>query len=142
MEVPINYLAVLASTVIMIALGSLWYGPLFGKQWMTMMGFSKPDQMTSEQKGAMMKSYGIMSITSLIMSFVMAHSIVFASTYLGISGVSAGLQGGFWNWLGFVAPVSMGTVLWEGKPWKLWFINAGYYLVGLCLIGILLALWV
>lgn len=48
---------------------------------------------------------------------------------------------GFWNWLGFVAPVTLGAVLWEGKHWKLWFLNNGYYLVTLLLMGAVLALW-
>ncbi len=55
--------------------------------------------------------------------------------------MSAGVSVGFGAWIGFVAPVSLGIVLWDGKPWKLWMINAGYYLVGLLLIGSILALW-
>ena len=76
------------------------------------------------------------------MAFVLSHALVFASTYLNTSGISAGLQTGFWNWLGFVVPVTVGSVLWDGKPWKLWFINAGYYLVMLLIMGVILALWV
>ncbi len=101
-----------------------------------------PASMSEGQKPSMAMNYGIMAVGSLIMSFVLAHSLVFASSYLHETGISAGLQTGFWNWIGFIAPVTMGSVLWEGKPWKLWMINAGYYLVGLLLIGVLLALWV
>ena len=32
-----------------------------------------------------------------------------------------------------------GVVIWEGKPWKLWFINAGFYLVSLLAMGTVLA---
>ncbi len=139
--VPVNYLAVVVSTIVMMGLGYMWYGPVFGKQWRALMGFTKESMEAAKKKG-MGKSYAIMALGALAMSFVLSHSLVFASTYLHTSGVAAGLQVGFWNWLGFVVPVSMGTVLWEGKPWKLWFINAGYYLVGLLLIGVLLALWI
>jgi len=45
-------------------------------------------------------------------------------------------------WLGLVVPVSLGIVLWEGKSWKLWFINASSYLVTLLAMGIILGLWV
>lgn len=48
---------------------------------------------------------------------------------------------GFWNWLGFVAPVTLGGVLWEGKPWKLWGLNNGYQLLSLLVMGVILALW-
>lgn len=90
----------------------------------------------------MVKLYGITFVSSLLMAFVLSHALVFAGAYLGSSGVSAGIQTGFWNWLGFVAPVTVGSVLWEGKPWKLWVLNNSYYLVSLCAMGILLALWV
>ena len=139
--VPINYLAVLASAVVMMVLGGLWYGPLFGKQWSALMGWSAEEMKAKMAKG-MAKSYVLMALGALLMSFILAHAIIFADAYLNMSGVSAGLEVGFMNWLGFVVPVSLGTVLWDGKPWKLWVINAGYYLAGLLLIGVLLALWV
>ncbi|TSC69668.1 MAG: hypothetical protein G01um101456_20 [Parcubacteria group bacterium Gr01-1014_56] len=135
--VPVNYLAVLVSAIVMMGLGFLWYGPLFGKEWMRLSGFT-PESMNAKAAG---KVYAISAIGALLMAFVMSHSLVFAMTYLGESGIMAGLQTGFWNWLGFVAPVTVGVVLWEGKSWKLWAINSGYYLVALCMIGVILALW-
>lgn len=136
--VPINYVAVLVAALAQMALGMMWYGPVFGKQWMAMMGFSK-DSMKSMAMTPI-KAMIIGFIVALIMSYVLAHSIVFASTYLQITGISAGLQGGFWNWLGFIAPVTIGAVLWEGKSWKLWFLNAAYWLVALCMMGAIIAL--
>jgi hypothetical protein len=138
--VPVNYLAVLAATVLSMIIGSLWFGPLFGKTWMKLMDFKKSD-MNGISNTQMAKLYGIQLVGSLFMAFVLSHALIFASTYLGESGISAGLQTGFWNWLGFVAPVTVGSVLWEGKSWKLWFFNNSYYLVTLCSMGILLSLW-
>ncbi len=137
--VPVNPLAILLCVIASVVIGSLWYGPFFGKQWMKIVGIEMPKTMTPKVKKMMMKSYGIQIVGSIVMAFVMAHSMVFAMAYLGITGVSAGLQGGFWNWLGFVAPVLLGPVIWEGKPWKLWFINAGYHLVNLCVMGVIIA---
>ena len=141
--VPINYLAVLASTVLMMVLGSLWYGPLFGKKWIELMKFdpTKVADMQAKGASAMWKSYALMGLGALVMSFVLANSVSFTSAVLGVTGVMAGLHAGFWSWLGFIAPATMGMVLWEGKPWTLWFIVSGYYLVGLLLIGSLLAVW-
>ena len=146
MEVPINYLAVIVSTIASMALGFVWYGPLFGKQWAGLMGWTKESMMDMnahlKDRGlSMNKIYAIQAVGSLIMAFVLSHALVFASTYLHESGVSAGLQTGFWNWLGFVAPVTIGVVLWEGKPWKLWFLLSGYWLVNLLVMGVILALW-
>ena|SRR5687768_11042480 len=143
--IPINYLAILACGVSSMVVGSLWYGPLFGKPWAALMGFT-PEKMAAMKKDPagkqkMMKSYGLMFLSSLVMAYVLAHALVFASSYLKASGPSAGLTAAFWNWLGFIVPVTLGTVLWDGKPWKLWAINAGHYLVSLCVMGVILAVW-
>lgn len=138
--VPVNYLAIVVAAVLSMVIGSVWFGPLFGKPWMKLMGMSK-ESMKDMKPQAMMKLYGIQFVGSLFMAFVLAHSLVFAKAYLGESGISAGLQTGFWNWAGFVAPVTLTSVLWEGKSWKLWLLNNGYYLVLLCSMGVLLALW-
>ncbi len=124
-------------------IGFLWYGPLFGKPWSEMMGlgiFSPEAQKEMQKK--MMPGYIASFIGALAMAFVLAHAIIFASAYLKTSGVSAGLTGAFWNWLGFIAPVTIGVIFWESKPLKLWLINASYWLVSLLVMGVILSLWV
>ncbi len=133
--VPIDYVSVLIGAGAAVVIGFLWYGPLFGKKWALLVGIN-PDTMKPSAKGIIG-----MVVTSLLMSYVLAHSFVFASAYLQISGLSAGLEAGFWSWVGFVAPVTVGVVLWENKPWTLWFINGGYYLVSLLVMGVVFGLW-
>ncbi len=140
--VEVNYLAIFVAALLSMVIGSLWYGPLFGEEWIKCMGWSKSDIAKGQaDKSSMMKSYGLQAIGSFFMAFVLSHALVFASSYLGTSGVSAGIQTGFWNWLGFVAPVTLTSVLWEGKSWKLWLINNGYNLITFCAMGVLLSLW-
>ena len=136
--VPINYFAILAATLASMVIGFLWYGPLFGKQWMDLSGH----KMNAAKKKNMGKLYALAFLGSLLMAFVLSHALVFASTYLQVTGVQAGLQAGFWNWLGFIAPVTLGSVLWEGKPWKLWFLNNGYQLISLLVMGSILSVWI
>ncbi len=135
MSPDINYAAVIVAAFAQMVLGFLWYGPLFGKQWASLVNV---DFGSMKPKPAAMAA---MVISALVMSFVLAHALAFASAYLHVSGIRAGLSAGFWNWLGFVAPVALGPVLYEGKPIRLWFINAGYYLVSLLIMGAILALW-
>jgi hypothetical protein len=139
--VDVNYLAILVSSVLSMVLGSIWFGPLFGKQWMKLMKFTK-ESMSGMNSSEMGKLYGLQFLGSLIMNFVLAHNLVFASSYLGESGISAGLQTGFWTWLGFFVPATLAGFLWEGKSFKLWVLNQGYYLVLLLTSGVVLALWV
>jgi hypothetical protein len=138
MEVPINYWALLIGVVVNVILGSLWYGPLFRKPWMEMSGITM-ESINQNKKMSVGMSYGIMMLGSIIMAYVLWHALVFASYFTKTTGVPAGLMVGVWNWLGFIAPATLGIVLWEGKPWKLWMINAGYYLVALCLMGVIFA---
>ena len=138
--IPVNYLAVVAAAVASMILGYIWYGPLFGKQWMALSGKTMSEMDAAKTKGVG-KNYAFMFIGSLVMSYTLSHALIFASTYLNTSGVSAGLTAGFWNWFGFIAPVSLGVVLWDGKPWKLFLLNAGYYLATLLAMGVILAVW-
>lgn len=137
---PVNYLAVFAAAIASMILGWLWYGPLFGKTWMALSGLTEEKMAVAKSKG-MGKMYLLTFIGSLVMSFVLAHALIFASAYLKASGISAGLTAGFWNWLGFIAPVTLGIVIWDGKPWKLWFLNNSYQLITLLVMGVILALW-
>jgi len=38
--IEVNYLAVFIATIASFVFGWLWYGPLFGKAWMRMMGYT------------------------------------------------------------------------------------------------------
>jgi hypothetical protein len=135
----VNYLAILVCGLVSMVLGSIWYGPLFGKPWMAMIGIKKPDVMTPAIKKMMAKSYSIMFIGSLLMAFILGNILAYGGG--GAGGVVGGLAAGFANWLGFIAPATIGIVLWESKPWKLWFINAGYFLVQMMVFGVILSLW-
>ena len=61
--------------------------------------------------------------------------------YGGINGWLNGVGVGALFWLGFVATVLMGTVLWEGKSVKLYLINSIYQLINLIIMGIILSIW-
>jgi hypothetical protein len=141
-SVTINYLAICAAGVASMVFGSLWYGPLFGKPWADMMGFrfDTPEAKKEMQKKAIPGYIGSF-LGALLMAYVLAHFLAFASAYLGTAGAAAGIMAGFWVWLGFVVPVTVGVVFWEQKPWRLWFINAGYWLVLLSVTGMILAVW-
>lgn len=140
--VPINYWAILGCGVASMVLGSIWYGPLFGKMWMRMVGMDRMEAAKREEmKKSMMKSYVITFIASLLTAWVLAHAIIFANAYMNTSGVSGGLKVAFISWLGFVAPVTVGVVLWEGKPWKLWTVSNAHQLVQLFMFAIILSNW-
>jgi hypothetical protein len=130
----VNHWAILVSAVIQWFLGALWYSPiLFAKPWMAMVNVP-----TGPRKQKAMISGMIMSfIGSLVLSFVLWHTIAW-------SGAGTWKQGafvGFISWLGFIAAPNVAQGIYEGRPFKLFAINTGYWLVGLLITGALLAVW-
>lgn len=140
MDIPINYLAVLVAGISAIVIGGLWYGPVFGKQWMALAGISKEGMKSMKMSAGAAMAGG--AFVSLLMAYIFAHALIFAGAYTNTSGVSAGLMSAFCAWLGFILPVTAGSFLWEGKSWKLWALNAAYYLVSLLVMGAILSTWV
>lgn len=120
----VNYLSILIATVASFMVGWLWYGPLFGKKWAKEMGI----KMDKNNKEGLGKLILLNFIGTLIMVYVLALFIkAFAITIL-----PQALQLAFWLWLGFFAATTLlGGVLWEGKSWCLYQINASYWLVNL-----------
>src|SRR3989344_4053159 len=132
-SIYVNYIAIVVVAIANMFLGFLWFGPLFGKTWTRLMGWSQTqiEEGKAKMKKDGWKTYLLAFLGSLVMALVLGYFLVFTSYYLDITGISAGMQTGFFAWLGFVAPVTLGAVLWEGRPWKLWFLMNGYYLVAL-----------
>ena len=48
-------------------------------------------------------------------------------------------MGAFFMWIGFYVPLYFGSVGWENKSWSLFFVNTGYYLVTLQVVGAIFA---
>ncbi len=136
----INLLAVFVCALSSVVLGSLWYGPLFGAPWMKMIGLTQADMEAAKKKGfvgsGMAKSYGLMVLGSLVMAYVLAVAIGLAG-----AGLPNALRVSFLAWAGFLAPAHLGSVLWEGKSWKLWALNSGYHLAYLLCSAAILASW-
>ncbi|MBI2657962.1 DUF1761 domain-containing protein [Candidatus Woesearchaeota archaeon] len=136
--VDINYWAVLVAAAAAMAVGFLWYGPLFGKQWMKLTGIdklSKKEVAQMKEKGK--KSMGVTFITSLVMSYILAHFV----DYVQAGTIMDGIILAFWLWIGFFATTQLGVVLWENKPLKLYLMNTSHYLVSLAVMASILAVW-
>ena len=107
---------------------------------MKLSGMTK-EKMEEAKKKGMTTGYILSFVGALVMAYVPSHSLVFASSYTKVMGVSAGIMAGFWSWLGFVAPVTLSSILWDGKSWNLWILNNGYHLLQLLIMGTILSAW-
>jgi len=133
MEVHVNYLAVVVAAIANYVIAMIWYAMIFGKAWQKLTGMT-------DMKPAPLNIV-LSLIGSLIMSYVLCHSIAFGNYYVGTAGVGGGLMGGFFSWLGFVAPVTLMTKLYEKKAWGLWLLDNGFWLISLLVMGSILSLW-
>ncbi len=131
----VNWLAILVSAISAMVWGYLWYGPLFGKPWMKLVGLSKAD--INKDKANMPKNYGMMFVGALVTSYVLDVTIGMSP----MRDLSTGLTIALWLWLGFVAAVRLSDVIFNKKPWNLYFIEVGYYLAFLLTAGAILGSW-
>ena len=132
-EFPINWLAILAAVVIKQAIGAFWYSPaLFGPSWSKLTGVSE-----AEMKAGLVKALIPDVIGSALMAFVLVHAVHYAGAHNWAQGAAVG----FFNWLGFVAVATLGSVTFERRPLKLCLINNGFLLLALVLMGVVLAVW-
>lgn len=131
--IQVSWAPILLSAVAAMGVGSVWYGPLFGKSWMSLVGMGKSDI----NKKEMPKLYGIMFLGAIVEAYILSHFI----HYAGAVGPILGAKTGLWAWLGFVATTMIGNYLFAKRPMKLYYIDAGYALVNLLMMGAVIGLF-
>lgn len=141
--IPINYVTVAAAVIVLMPIGFLWFGPLFGARWARHMGLADLPQPSGAALG---KSMALFAISNLLLVFVLAHAQgVWRAGAWGlspdVSNASLALNSAGFTWLGFFLPNQIGRVAWEQKQWGLVAINGSFDLVRLVVCACLLAYW-
>lgn len=131
--VNLNIWSILLSAISAMILGGLWYGPLFGKSWMKMMGFTEKNMKSMPLTP--MQSMILGFIAALVISTAIGSLINWASDRTIISSIKVAL----FVWFGFLVPVIIDSFLWEGKQFKLFLFNASYRLTSLIIMAIIFA---
>lgn len=134
-EILVNYWAVLCAALAGFVIGWIWYGPLFCKQWMKLAGITPASMKKMKMTPAKAMTFGFVSV--LVTAYVLSHFV----DLLSVTTWGGAAQFAFWAWLGLVAPVQFGVVLWEGKPFKLFLLNTAHNLVVLIVMSGILAVW-
>jgi hypothetical protein len=128
----VNWLAVVVSTLSTFLIGGIWYSPvLFGEAWMKENGLTEE----SMKGGNLAKIYGLAFVLGLVASINLAM-------FLGPDqGASMGAFYGFLAGFGWVATFVGTHYLFERKSFKLFLINAGYSVVALTIMGLIIGAW-
>jgi hypothetical protein len=127
-----NHLALLVSAFYQWILGAIWYSLCFAKPWMALTGHT-PGERPKGAAFAMISSFFV----SWLLSLVLAHTVLWA----GAANFAHGAFIGFVDWLGFIAAPLFAQHLYEKRSFKLFAINAGYWLMAMLGSGGLLAVW-
>ncbi len=135
-----NYVIILVGALLSMVIGFVWFGPLFGKKWMQIMGATEMDaEKRKEMQRAAKPLYIIQFALSLLQVYIFSNFI----TWNSWSAQSVGVA--FFLWLGFVMPTVAGSAMWNNQPnkvkWALFLIQAGFQLVLFLMYGFLIGRW-
>lgn len=128
----INWLAVVVATVVAFALGGLWYSKaLFGNTWLEEVGLTEE----AINNANMAKTFGGTFVLQLLATIALATTLGADSTWMN------GLQNGLFIGVLWIATAYGITYLFEQRSMRLFFINAGYYVVLFAISGSILGAW-
>ncbi len=130
----INLWAVLVAALSAFVVGWLWYGPLFGKLWMKLNGFTP--EMLRDKKGLPMP---LIMIINYVATALAAFSI---AMFIGAEAdMHFGIFAGFMIAVFWIGTSRLNDVLYERQPIKLYLINLGYNMVIYVIMGAVLGAW-
>lgn len=133
-NLKINHLAVWACVVLSFVLGFAWYGPLFGEQWMQMVGL---DMATIEANPPGAGVWITNLIASVLPIYVLAWLFVKLDVTSGMRGAGIGLLITFT----FVFLSKMTGDMFAKNPYALSWITGGFDMVVVTLSGFILGAW-
>jgi len=131
-----NWLAILCAGAAYWVLGFVWYTLLFGKMWAAEQARfrgERPPPGGSEMFGKMAGTFICNLLTASAMAYALYKAQIYDMNHALRMGVAAGI--------GFAGAAITMISIWEGKSTRIWFIDAGFNLVGCVLVAIILVSW-
>jgi len=129
-----NFLAILVAAIACFAFEAGWYS-IFLKQWLA--GTGRTMEWLVATGVSPLLQYG----TALVASAVMAAAISCVIQLTGPQTAVRGMRVASMLWLGFVLTTWATEYVFEVRPWSLLFINAGFWFVGMNLMGAIVGGW-
>ena len=131
----ISILAILLAAIANTVIGALWYSPLlFAKVWMKNLGKTEEEL----HKSSANVGYVLTILAALLSAFVLS---LFISSLHTVT-IGSGALIGFLSGLGIAAARELSPTFFEGRKLNLFFISAGYHIVSLTAMGMIIACFV
>ena len=127
----VNWLSIIAVLILSFALGAFWHSILFNKAWSEDSG----SKYGKENHGNPAVIFGLSAILHLIA--IVGLAIIVGNN----SSVLEGLIDGLLISLVFISTSIGVTYIFVGRSFRLFLIDAGFYVVFLSLAGIILGAW-
>lgn len=144
-SILINWWAVVVGAASLHILGFIWYGPIFGKAYGSIMGMPPVSQMSPETNKEFKNKMWPVYILNLILALITSYALAYFLNLLGDMAVGGGVCIALAIFFGFMLPLIAGNSMWSGKPralaWKLFWINFGYYLISFIVLAGILSAW-
>lgn len=132
----VNYVVLLVASLAAFVVGALWYSPaLFGNVWVKEMGITAAEAKKMSKNPA--KTYVLGFLSTVVTAYVLWYFM----GAMEVTDSKGAAMLAFWIWLGFTAMKDLGGMLWEGKSFKLFLINASYGLVTLLAMAMVFVNW-
>lgn len=133
----IHVASVLVAPLIGIVLGFIWYGPLFGKQWMSLVNLNEEKIKESN----MVRTFGIMTANALIISFIIAIILnIVQQTLDAPISIFESLLIADLIWLMYGA-AGLTNAVFAQSSLKLWLLESAYWLLTIMSIAIVHTIW-
>lgn len=127
-----NIIAVIVMAILYMIIGAIWYSK-------SVLGNALLETCPTKKEECVCTTKTRISsfITALIMAYILSYFVNMGQAMT----IAEGAKIGFLAWLGFVATVQFGAVLWCKMPVKAFCIHTGFKLVSLVILGAIFALW-
>ncbi|MDB5162221.1 MAG: hypothetical protein JWM52_729 [Candidatus Saccharibacteria bacterium] len=138
MGVEINWIAVLVAAISTMVVGSLWYGPLFGKVWARLAKVKKDPNFTAGKAAIL---YGGALLVSFVTAVVLAIFTTIVADYFDTNYLWSALWTGLILWAGFTAARITMHDSFEGRRKKLTLLSVSHELVTIEVMALIIGLW-
>lgn len=137
MDIEVNWIAIVLAAASTMIVGSLWYGPLFGKAWIKLAKV-KPDPNLSGQQAVTL--YGGAFLASVVTAIVLAIATFVAHKVFGGSYLVVALEVAVLLWLGFTGARVYMHDAFEQRRKKLTLLNVSHELVTVVIMALIIGL--
>lgn len=129
-----NYIANIVAAIACFLFEAIWYSTFFST-WLS--GIGRTDEWLKHSGPGLPVQFA----TALVMAALMATAISCVTQLTGKQTALRGIKVGALLWAGFVLTTCSTEYIFEVRPISLFLVNAGYWLLGMMLMGAIVGGW-